>query len=277
MSVVGTGNEFKSPSVLRAIAFSPNESQLLSGWFMYGQGGSARRDLGICSLILLDFQTGSPIKKLAAGREVRAVAFLPSGNELLSAAFDSLITSNIKTEKSTWRKIGAFSSFAFSDDGRLYAMGSSDGTVRIGATEKDGSITTFAGQGAAASALAFSQDGRLVLCGFENGEIHLFDMNSGARTGNWRGHAGPVRGVAIDERGRLGLSGSEDGTVRLANLHRAGAGRIVAVHQGTVGAVAFGAGDRTSVSASDDGIIVAAIGAREELIHWTKANRYMRK
>jgi len=265
-------------SRMSALVFSPDGRELLSGWSMISEGGSSMDRKGFCSLVLWDLQRGSTVKRFAGGKDVKAVAFSPSGHEVFSAAFGSLTTWNTRTGEPMRRQIiGEFISFAFSDDGSRYATGSSDGTVRIFATAKGGTIHRLGGQGAKASALAFGPDGRLLLCGFENGQVRLFDLKSGAEIRAWKRHAGPVRSVAISRRGRFGLSGSDDGSVLLTNLEAAAGGRILATHRDSVGTVDFGAGDRTAVSASDDGIVVSGIGAGDELIPWTKVNRHMRK
>ncbi len=113
------------------------------------------------------------------------VVFSPLDGSLYSRGSDYRTTI---WDISTWkivRRIGQTSdwvtSMALSPDGRIQAVGTSDGTVVIWSVVKNSPIFTFDRLGDSVRCLAFSSDGFSLAIGCDNGNIALWNLKNGRK------------------------------------------------------------------------------------------------
>ena len=105
---------------------------------------------------------------------------------------------------------------AFSPDGALIALGSSDKTVKLWDTVSGRVLRTLQGHSSAVRSLAFSPDGALIVSGSSDKTIKLWDAASGRELRTLEGHTNTVWSVAFSPRdGARIASGSSDKTIKL--------------------------------------------------------------
>src|SRR5262249_38890698 len=109
-------------SWVKALAFSPDSSRLVSGSWAEG------------SVKVWGIPSGEPITSLAHGEVSTAVAFSPDGCRVVTAGAPGIKVWDART----WQELsaleageGEIQSIAFSQDGRRLAAGGSEGTVRV--------------------------------------------------------------------------------------------------------------------------------------------------
>jgi WD40 repeat protein/DNA-binding SARP family transcriptional activator len=107
---------------------------------------------------------------------------------------------------------------AVTADGRMFALGSQDGTVRLLDLET-GAVRRFRGrlQNGTLS-MTFSFDGRTLVASDDSGEIVVWDVEPGAIRERLPGPAGEVYDVAVSSDGRTLYSTAPDARMRIWDL-----------------------------------------------------------
>jgi WD40 repeat protein/DNA-binding SARP family transcriptional activator len=100
---------------------------------------------------------------------------------------------------------------ALSPDGRLAALGGSDGTVRLVDLATGRVRATRVRHDAAVTALRFGPGGRRLLSADAGGAVIAWDSRRAAVAERMDGHAGSVRALAISPDGHTGYSAGTDG------------------------------------------------------------------
>jgi WD40 repeat protein len=152
-----------------ALIFSP-DSRRLAAW---GWPGSLR---------FWDVETGTPgpIIEARDGNTIEGVAFHPTGNEIVTAERVGIrirdgATGTVVREFS--RQSG--SAVAISGDGRLLAVATLEGTLRIHRYATGVVLHSWQGHSSNCRAIAFSPDARLLASGSADGTICLWDVETG--------------------------------------------------------------------------------------------------
>ena len=86
---------------------------------------------------------------------------------------------------------------AFSPDGKLFAMGGEDGTVKLWSTDSRKELGRMPAPGGAVKGLAFSPDGKILATAAANSPVKLWDMNSRTLAGEIKELGNSVEGVAF--------------------------------------------------------------------------------
>jgi WD40 repeat protein len=183
---------------------------------------------------------------------VRAVAFSPDGQRVVSASADGtlcLIEIEGGTTRVMERREEGANAAAYSPDGRQFATGYKDGSLCLWEQES-GSARVLGQHGGPINTIAFSPDGRHVASGSDDRTIRIWDANSGTFH-SIGGNIGSVRSVAFSPDGSQLLSGVSDERPRLWDLASETSRDLT--DMGGANAVAFSADGRHIACGGDDG------------------------
>lgn len=149
---------------------------------------------------------------------------------------------------------GEISAIAVSPDGKTFATGSHDKTIRVYDVATLRHKIIFQGLPAAIHTVAFNSTGTMLASGSEDGAIRLWNCSTGQTEYILQGHKGPVYSVKFSPTEPTLASGSGDGNVCLWNLNT----RMPLAsfrHNAWVKSVDFSPDGKTLVSGSYDKIV----------------------
>ncbi len=251
-----------NPLPVSSVAFSPDGRTLAVG----GAYGTVQ---------LWDPVTHRRLGSQLTASSFTSIAFSPNGRLLAAVAGGTVQLLDLATHSqlvllgpvgpspgspNPTTPLSFVTSIAFSPDGRLLALASSDGLVQLWnvATYRLFAVLV-AGNPGSVTSIAFSPDGRLLALASQDGTVRLWDLATGRQLGSpLAGDAGSFDSVAFSPDGRLLASGSGDGTVELWDLATArqlGSTLTAATKAGFYTGVAFSSDGSTLASASQDGTV----------------------
>ncbi|HVO43575.1 MAG TPA: protein kinase [Aggregatilineales bacterium] len=207
------------PESVRKITFAPNSLTLLTA------GGTAARLWDVHTGVLQATYQRSPV-------EVTAIAFAPSGTQILMGGNDGLVEIwGIRDTKpsSTFRSSSqsqatdAMDAVAFSPDANRVAAGSYNNTAYIWSVQ-DGSLQrTLNGHNAAVVSVSFTQDSQNLMTASNDGSVRLWTLCPSACDSRvWRDHRDSVAAIAVSHhpiRGHMmAATGGSDNQILLWDL-----------------------------------------------------------
>ncbi|KAG8757818.1 hypothetical protein FRC11_004248, partial [Ceratobasidium sp. 423] len=145
-----------------------------------------------------------------------------------------------------WETKASPSSFAFSSDGTLLAIGykqdrpkrnrqsleeqepDKDYLIRIRSLRNADIYGPFRGHSGQVASLAFSQDGKYLASGSEDRSVLVWDIRKATPIGGpYGGHTAQVNSVAFSPDGSQIASGSNDGTIHIRQVHSFGSSDVI--------------------------------------------------
>jgi WD40 repeat protein len=244
---------FPHPTVVRALAFSPDGSWLVSAcdreeklriWNV--TTGRPQKEVPVrggfhlavavspngARIAAADRHEGVSIMEAATGRQVaslplptawlekRALAYSPDGRRLAGTAADPREIAIWDTQ--TYQRVGLLAgheatvnSVAFSRDGRRLVSASSDRTVRVWDVATWECVAVLNGHTDEVFTAAFHPGGTRLASAGRDRAIWLWDLATGQEVARLPGHTNYVFSLAFSPDGKSLVSGSGDGTVRL--------------------------------------------------------------
>ncbi len=203
------------PAPIWELAFSPNGDRLASVNFDINQSASPGAPSiqlwnAASGEVLWNYQAETPLRVLS-------VAYSPDGKTIACGTFDSALLLNAETGTPIKalpipNHVG---DLAFSADGQWLATGSDDRRIRLWRTDNYELAATLEGHQHFVNGVAFSPDGKLIVSGSHDKKVGIWDVGTGQPLKMLEGHAAEVLRVAVNPAGTLIASISWDGTVRL--------------------------------------------------------------
>lgn len=112
---------------------------------------------------------------------------------------------------------GGIRSVVFSPDGKIFASGSEDGTVKLWNARPATLISTLTGHTGRIWSVSFHPNGKNLVSGSEDGTVKLWDVTHSRLIKNIKAHSDWVRTVSFSPDGQFFASCSSDGTIKLWN------------------------------------------------------------
>jgi WD40 repeat protein len=206
--------------------------------------------------------TGAPIRTAACEVSGQLLAAFSRHNHLVAfICNDSTIqlwdaaTGHFQPSIVT-RNERIFTSISWSDDGKLLATGSQDGTIWISETamptDSDAQRRSQTGHTEGILSVAFSGDGTLIVSGSWDRKVKLWSAVTGLEMTTMSGHTSWITSVAVSEDGRFVASGSDDRTLRVWEAATGTEVYSFPGHEYSVTSLAFSGNSKLVVSGSFD-------------------------
>jgi WD40 repeat protein len=160
---------------------------------------------------------------------------------------------NADLEKAVFTEFfGNVLSITFSPDGKLLAIGDTNGEIRLWQVKNAQQILRLKGHESWVWSVSFSPDGQTLASSSQDCTVKLWDVRTGQCLRTLQGGDYIIRSVQLCPDGQLLASGHGDATVRLWNVHTGERLQTLQGHDRSVWSVSFSPEGKTLASGSDD-------------------------
>jgi WD40 repeat protein len=160
---------------------------------------------------------------------------------------------NANFERSVFAEtFGGVLSVAFSPDGKLLALGDTNGEIRLYQVSDWKQLLTCKGHANWVLSVAFSPDGRTFASSSTDSNVKLWEVTTGKCLQTFQGHDNEVWSIAFSPDNKILLSGSDDHTIKLWSVCTGECLRTFQGHTSWVCSVAFSPDGQMLLSGSDD-------------------------
>jgi WD domain, G-beta repeat len=196
------------------------------GSLTYCHGGRVLATYGADGLLRLwQPASGKEVLSLKPDAGVQTLAASPSGPEFAACDSDKIVIRDSQEGEELHRiadPTRAFSTLAYSPDGRMLAVAEDYSPIRLYETASwrlVGRLNLPIGGSKTLACLTFARGGKLLAAGSrEGGEVLLWDISSGERLPELRGDSGAVLSVACSPDGTHLACGCANTTTLIWNL-----------------------------------------------------------
>ncbi|NMG18472.1 NB-ARC domain-containing protein [Brasilonema bromeliae] len=147
---------------------------------------------------------------------------------------------------------GGILSVAFSPEGKVLAMGDTNGDIRLYQVADGLPLLTCKGHANWVLSLAFSPDGTILASGSSDNTVKLWSVGTGQCLQTLQGHNHEVWSVAFSPDGEVFASGSDDQTIKLWSVRTGECLKTFQGHANWVLSIAFSPDGQTLLSGSED-------------------------
>lgn len=259
-------------------AFLPNGKHILtvSGDFFVPDADNC--------MILWDAATGQQVRRYESpGSALSGLALLPDGEHAATIVFgDEIVIWNIENGKIVRRFPGTvpgFRALAVSPDGELLLAGSALGILTIWNLKSGEFVHQLNGHALHIYEVGVSADSRFAITVSADTTAITWDIHRGKQVLRFQQHAASVRAQALHPGGEWVLTGDEKGKLLLWDLRSGKVLRHFSGHTGGVWDIAFIENGNFALTTGGDGNLImwkVAPQPLEELVAWTRENRYVR-
>ena len=150
---------------------------------------------------------------------------------------------------------GSVQSSSFSPNGKILAIGYSDGRVGVRDIANHTFIYLTKGHSRSTNAVAFSPNGRLLASGGSDTTVKIWDVSSGKLLSTLEGHSASVLSVTFSRDGTKLISGGLDNEIIVWDTESGRRLQSLTSHTSAVNALAISQRSDLLVSGSEDGTI----------------------
>ena len=150
------------------------------------------------------------------------------------------------------RTFGGALAIAFSQDGKMLAVGTSGGEIQIWQVDSGEHLINCVGHTDWVWTVAFSPNGRLLASGGEDKSIRIWDVGTGQCLKTLQGHENWIGFVAFNPNSATLASGSFDHTIMLWDVNTGQRIKIFQGHTGRIRKIVFNRNGSTLISGSMD-------------------------
>jgi WD40 repeat protein len=169
---------------------------------------------------------------------------------------------NADLEKSVFTEFfGNVLSITFSPDGKLLAIGDTNGEIRLWQVINAQQILRLKGHESWVWSVSFSPDGQMLASSSDDRTVKLWNVQDGACLQTLRGHSKGIWDSSFSPDGRMLATSSEDKTIKVWNIDTALCTKTLQGHSSGVWAVDFSAG--RGASPKETGQVLAS-GSQDE-------------
>jgi WD40 repeat protein len=147
---------------------------------------------------------------------------------------------------------GNILSIAFSPNGKLLAIGDTNGEIRLWQVKNAKQMLSLKGHESWVWSISFSPDGQTLASSSQDCTVKLWDIRTGQCLTTLQGGNSIVRSVELSPDGQVLASGHGDATVRLWEVLTGTCLRTLQGHDRSVWSVSFNPDGQTLASGSDD-------------------------